>query len=104
VAVYVDELFTMQSKNAQAFRVGTRTGHKWCHMFAWPDDAELHVLAQRIGLKPEWVDRSRDGTIHYDLTPKKRAAAIRAGAIPLSVEEAVAIWDMQRDRRRKGSK
>jgi hypothetical protein len=80
VAVYVDELFTMQSKNAQAFRVGTRTGHKWCHMFAWPDDAELHVLAQRIGLKPEWVDRSRDGTIHYDLTPKKRAAAIRAGA------------------------
>lgn len=100
MSVYVDPLFTMQSTNAQAFRVGTRTGHRWCHMFAYPDDAALHALALRIGLKLEWVDRSRDGTIHYDLTPAKRAAAIRCGAIPLTTEEAVAVWRLQREQRR----
>lgn len=75
---YVDELFAMESKNRQAFFVGTRTGHRWCHL--WADTVEeLHALAARIGLRRSWF-QSHTRLPHYDLTPSKRALAIAAGA------------------------
>ena len=52
---------------------------KSCHLWA-DSEEELHALAARIGLRREWAQRSRTGVVHYDLTPKKRAQAIRAGA------------------------
>jgi hypothetical protein len=95
VAVYVDPLFTMESRNAQAFRVGTRTGHRWCHMFADTPE-ELHALAERIGMRRAWADDHDGDGGHYDLTPPKRVAAIRAGAIPVETAIAVAIWRVHR--------
>jgi hypothetical protein len=94
VAVYVDELFTMESANAQAFRVGARHGHRWCHMFADTPE-ELHAFAPRIGMRREWADDDVDGG-HYDLTPPKRAAAIKLGAIAVDTFTAVAIWNITR--------
>lgn len=95
MAVYVDPLFCMESKNAQAFRVGTRHGHEWCHLFA-DHEEELHALAKRIGMRREWFDgRDGDGG-HYDLVPTKRAAAIRLGAIEVDRDRAIQIWRRQR--------
>jgi hypothetical protein len=77
---------------AQASRVGARNGHKWCHLFAdAPDCAELHAFARKIGMRREWYQGD-----HYDLTPKKRAAAVRAGAKECTREEAVRVWRLHR--------
>ncbi len=102
MGIYVDDLMQHGTPGgyrgkdaAQAERVGARNGHRWCHLFA--DDAdceELHAFARRIGLRREWFQGN-----HYDLTPGRRAAAVRAGAKELARAEAVAIWRAQRARR-----
>jgi hypothetical protein len=76
MSVYVDSIFAMvATKDAEARRVGGRTGHRWCHMMA--DTAEeLHAMADTIGLKRAWFQGD-----HYDLTPGRRVAALRAGAL-----------------------
>ena len=58
---------------------------KWCHM--WADDInELHIMADEIGLKREWLHA---GSLfpHYDLVPAKRRLAIKNGAVEMSVKE-----------------
>ena len=60
---------------------GTSAAWRWnksCHMFADTED-ELHVIAQRIGLKRAWFQNS-PSMPHYDLTESKRRQAIKAGA------------------------
>lgn len=83
--VYVDETFTLASRNPQAHFVGTRTGHKWCHMFADTVD-ELHATAAKIGLRRDWF-QSNSRTPHYDLTPSKRKLALAAGARPVNARD-----------------
>lgn len=94
--VYVDPLFTMQSKDPQAFRVGERNGHRWCHFFADFEDMDrLHAVAKAIGMRRAWFQT--DGNLgHYDLTPGKRAAAIARGAVPVDTETAVGLWERWR--------
>lgn len=49
-----------------------------CHMLA-DTVAELHEMADRIGMKREWFQPlSRP---HYDLSKTRRAAAVKLGAI-----------------------
>ena len=51
--------------------------------------AELHSFAQSIGLKRQWFqDNIR--MPHYDLTPNKRMAAVRQGAIEVTGKQMVA--------------
>lgn len=98
MTVYVDNLITW-SKDAyrgknreQALRVGERNGHQWCHLFADEKDCpELHAIAQKIGMRRAWFQGN-----HYDLTPERRERAIRAGAIEVTREQAVAIWRRQK--------
>lgn len=52
-----------------------------CHLLA-DTLAELHEMAERIGLKRAWFQDKRSGK-HYDLTPGKRAAAVASGAVEL---------------------
>lgn len=84
MAVYVDPLFRVSPdvyRDKQARRVGEKNGHLWCHMMA-DSDAELHAAAMRIGMLPEWHQASPPhGVSHYDLTPKRREAAVKHGAI-----------------------
>jgi hypothetical protein len=102
MAIYVDDLMQHGAPGqyrgkdaAQAERVGARNGHRWCHLFADEADCiELHHFAVSIGLKRSWFQGN-----HYDLTPGKRALAVRAGAKELSRKESVAIWRAQRARR-----
>lgn len=96
MAVYVDPLFTWGggyrgAMAAQASAVGARNDNQWCHLFCDGDVAELHRLAAEIGLKRKWFQEDEDGG-HYDLTPGRRAAALKAGAVPLTQREAVAVW------------
>jgi hypothetical protein len=81
MAVYVDPL-TQYNRGCyhgegrdQAARVGARNAHLWCHLFADTTD-ELHAFAERLGLVRSWFQGD-----HYDLTPKRRAAAGAAGAL-----------------------
>jgi hypothetical protein len=76
----------------QAERVGARNDHQWCHLFAdETDSAELHVFAARLGMHREWFQGD-----HYDLTPAKRAKAVKLGAKEVTREESVRIWRGQR--------
>jgi 8-oxo-dGTP pyrophosphatase MutT (NUDIX family) len=97
MAIYVDDLFKAESKNPQAFRVGERNGHQWCHFFSDRHSLnQLHQTAEAIGMKRAWFD-DRDGDIgHYDLTPSKRALAIQLGATEVTRAEAVTIWRTNR--------
>lgn len=68
MAIYVDEIREYPSG-------------KWCHL--WTDDTDLeklHALARRIGMKKKWF-QLRPGFYHYDLTPGKRAQALKTGAV-----------------------
>jgi hypothetical protein len=53
-------------------------------------EEELHAFAVRIGLKRSWAQlRPRASAAHYDLTPQRRAMAVRHGAIEVSSRELV---------------
>ena len=77
--IYVDTMFMLA-------KVG-RLRARWCHLIGDTEE-ELHAFAQRIGLKRTWFqDR---GMSHYDLTEKRRAMAIEAGAQEINRRELVA--------------
>jgi hypothetical protein len=84
MTVYVDELFVTNRSLAdpQANR-NFGNGKKSCHMTADTAD-ELHAFAKRIGLKREWAQHVGRPTLHYDLTPRRRAAAVQNGAVETS--------------------
>jgi hypothetical protein len=98
VSVYVDTLVggwagAYKGKDAgQAARVGARTGHRWCHLIADAED-ELHRFAASIGLKRAWCQGD-----HYDLTPGRRARAVKAGAVEVDRRWFVRV--MREHRRR----
>lgn len=52
-----------------------------CHMIA-DAPAELHAMADRIGVARKWFqDASKASFPHYDIAQAKKALAIAAGAI-----------------------
>lgn len=92
MTVYVDDLVeatgTYRGRGArQAYSVGARNGHRWCHLLAAPADREeLHEFAAAIGMRPEWWQGD-----HYDLTPRRRTLAVSLGAVEVSRRDAVKI-------------
>lgn len=84
MTVYVDEI--------QTYRIYDRQGHARnvlsCHMITDGNIEELHQFAGKIGLKRSWFQGPpKHRHAHYDLTPHKRAAAIAAGAKPITLKE-----------------
>lgn len=55
-----------------------------CHMFS-PDIAELHAMADRIGVARRWFQdpaaMPKVSWPHYDIAKSKRALAVAAGAV-----------------------
>jgi hypothetical protein len=90
MAVYVDALFAFEANEAQARRVGARNGHRWSHMMADTVE-ELHAMATRIGLRRAWFQGD-----HYDLTPSRRALAVKYGAKEVTSRDLVALRRAQR--------
>jgi hypothetical protein len=83
MAILVDPIFDCP---------GPRGHDRWSHMGS--DDhseaglAELHAMAARIGLRRTWF-QNKPYHKHYDVTPSKRALAVKAGAIEVSQREYV---------------
>lgn len=85
MSVYVDKTFVLPSREQQAFRVGLRNGHRWCHM--WADTPEeLHAMAKRIGMRRAWFQDDRR-LPHYDLVPSRRALALKFGAVEADLSD-----------------
>jgi hypothetical protein len=76
--VYVDPLTPALPSRQWPFRF-------YSHMIA-DTTMELHNMARRIGLKPEWY-QTKSVLPHYDLSPARRQAALRMGAIAISKKE-----------------
>ncbi|MBD3004807.1 DUF4031 domain-containing protein [Streptomyces sp. 5-10] len=51
---------------------------RWCHLTSDTRE-ELHAFAGQLGLKRSWF-QDHEIRWHYDLTPGKRAQAVRLGA------------------------
>ena len=51
-----------------------------CHLTTDGPIEELHSFAARIGLRRSWF-QLHPKMDHYDLTPRRRAAALAAGAV-----------------------
>jgi len=73
VAVYVDDMFA-------PYR-----GMKMSHMLADTEE-ELHAMADSIGVNRKWYQGD-----HYDVCLSKRAAAVRLGAIEVTMREIAKI-------------
>lgn len=84
--VYVDDIFI-----PARVRNGARIiDDAWCHLTADSDD-ELHAMARRIGLRPGWAQHMENPNRwhrHYDVTRRKRAQAVAAGAIEITWRDA----------------
>lgn len=69
--VMVDELRRWPTR-IRCFKAGS------CHLTATTEE-ELHVFAERIGLRRHWFQEH--SSPHYDLTGPKRALAVKYGAV-----------------------
>lgn len=80
--VYVDQLTDFPEVMVRG--VARRYGTRWCHMYVkpWEPGAleALHAMAAKIGMEQRWF-QNKPGFPHYDLVPRRREAALRAGAI-----------------------
>lgn len=70
-----------------------------CHMLADTLE-ELHAMAERIGMKPEWFQPL--STPHYDVNQERRKLAIKYGAIEIDRRQTVEIIRRLRANERRG--
>lgn len=62
-----------------------------CHMLADTDD-ELHAMARAIGVARRWWQSPECAAgSHYDICLAKRAAAVRLGAVEITMRQAAAM-------------
>lgn len=62
-----------------------------CHMLADTDD-ELHAMADRIGVARRWWQSpAKTSGSHYDIAMSKRALAVAAGAVEITLRQASAM-------------
>lgn len=59
---------------------------KMCHMLA-DSTAELLAMADRIGVDRKWLQKAGTAHEHFDIALSKRALAVEAGAIEVSMME-----------------
>lgn len=85
MAVYVDN-FMVKADVQNGSRV---VRGRWSHMTA-DTRAELDAMADKIGLKRQWIQYPGTWHEHYDVTMSRRAAAVKAGAIEVDVREHLA--------------
>ena len=83
MSVYVDDFF-VQADVPNGARV---VRGRWCHMTA-DSREELDAMADVIGLRRSWIQHPGTWKEHYDVTMSRRAAAVRAGAIEITLHEA----------------
>lgn len=73
--------------------IHTLRGRLMCHMFS-PDLAELHAMAERIGMSQRWFQNPLTMAVswpHYDIDEQRRSLAIDLGAIICDRYQTVAM-------------
>lgn len=78
VLFYVDEL--KEYKEDRIKQEARPFGKKWCHLTTNGDLLDLLRFGAVLGLNVQWVQHAGRPSLHFDLTPKKRALAVRVGA------------------------
>lgn len=68
---------------------------KMCHMIA-DTTGELLAMADKIGVARKWLQHSGTRREHFDICLAKRAQAVKAGAVELSMRQ---VGMMLRERR-----
>lgn len=84
VTIYVDELKAYAQRAQPGAERYFGNGKQSCHMFTDGDLEELHQFAARIGLRRSWF-QNHATLPHYDLTPRRRRLAMRAGATQVNL-------------------
>ena len=74
-------------------------GRHWSHLISNVSYEELHVFAAGLGIPPRAFERD-----HYDVIAERYESAVRAGALPVSSREIVALLHASGLRRRKVSR
>lgn len=96
--IYVDDFMAEYRKGSRRMRMS--------HLYSIPpDDKELILFAESIGLKPEWFQHSTTLN-HFDVSVKMRLKAIAAGATPVTAREGMKIfldWRKKRKSKTKGA-
>lgn len=67
-----------------------------CHMLA-DTEAELHDMADRIGVSRRWHQKAGTPQSHYDICLSKRALAVRFGAKEITMRDTAAIVRRKRE-------
>jgi len=60
-----------------------------CHMIADSTD-ELLTMVRTIGVDPKWIQHAGTHLEHFDIALSKRALAVKAGAIEVTMRELAA--------------
>jgi hypothetical protein len=61
-----------------------------CHMLA-DTSAELHAMAERIGVARRWLQKGGTPEEHYDVSLTMRASAVALGAVEVRQREIVNV-------------
>lgn len=77
MTVYVDEVHVCPTR-IRCFEAGS------AHLTA-DSLEELHAFAERLGLRRAWFQSAR--VPHYDLTTRRHASALKAGAVFIPARE-----------------
>jgi len=83
MAVYVDDMHTTPLGQ---FRTSSGRLYKMCHMVADTTE-ELLAMADRIGVQRRWLQKAGTHHEHFDITTSKRAEAVAAGAIEVTMSQ-----------------
>lgn len=67
-----------------------------CHMLADTDE-ELHAMAAKIGVQRRWHQAPPRHSSHYDIALSKKALAIEAGAVEITMRQAAAMSARRRE-------
>lgn len=82
MAVYVDDMHLDPLGQLQHLQL--------CHMIADSED-ELQAMADRIGISRRWHHKPGTARSHYDIDSEKRAFAVQAGAIEITMRQCAAM-------------
>ena len=74
---------------------------KMCHMVA-DSTAELLAMADRIGVNRKWLQKPGTPHEHFDIALSKRALAVDAGAVEVSMMQIGRIIRARREDGRHG--
>ncbi|MDN7609866.1 DUF4031 domain-containing protein [Burkholderia multivorans] len=87
MTVYVDDMYRYPIGE---FKTASGRVYKMSHLIADTSD-ELLAMVRMIDVNPKWIQHRGTRDEHFDIAISKRAAAIAAGAVPITMEQCGAM-------------